>query len=311
MKPIESLLRREADSPEFQSLVSQFGNLLDECVNFGTHVFEWCLEHPKKDHSDLTSFLLFRHLLEMLDGISVLIRQRCADPSFLLLRSGIESLLGLEYILKEDSERRAMSYEVVHVHKKLSMYLKLDPKSQVGKDFRKTLSKDVISKDMKLPELDILKLVNNLKNLLESPEYAPIEQEWQELKKTGRSFEWFSLFGGPLTIQQLADRLGHSSWYEILYRPFSGETHATNSIHHLDKDEDGLPALHGLRYPQNLQQATSLSLSFAFTAYRLMLSSYIPERQSDFNSWYLAEMRSGYLALLQDKIKINFKSTNP
>jgi hypothetical protein len=63
---------------------------------------------------------------------------------------------------------------------------------------------------------------------LRSERFAPIEAEFQTVKKkTGRNPAWYSLFGGPPSLEQLANRVGLSLSYELLYRHWSEAVHST------------------------------------------------------------------------------------
>jgi len=308
MEAHKDVLCREIEPKEYKDLLIQIAEIIEECVNFGTHILAWCSKKPKKDGSDLTITLIFRHFIESLDAITVLIKHGCADPTEPLLRSIFEALIGLEYILEKDTVQRALSYEVAHAHRKISLYKKIDPTSEQGKQFKKVLSNDSILKNIILPTFDANKLTANLEKMLKKPQYIRIDEEWQNYKEANkRSPNWFSLFGGPKNIIDLAYHVNRGGLYEFLYRIWSQSVHVTGVIKNITKDEFGNGAIIGLRNPKNIQIHSSLSLGMIMIAYNKMIRYYIPDKEKYFKEWYTKNIREWYLQLSSTKsiIKID------
>src|SRR4051812_25466083 len=67
IEPVPGLLSREMPSPEAAGFMGGLADLLERCVNFGTHAFVWCDAATAKDaglhHAPI--LLLYRHALEM------------------------------------------------------------------------------------------------------------------------------------------------------------------------------------------------------------------------------------------------------
>ena len=308
MEAHKDVLCREIEPKKYRDLLIQIAGTIEECVNFGTHILAWCSEKPKKDGSDLTITLIFRHFIESLDAITVLIKHGCADPTEPLLRSIFEALLGLEYILEKDTLQRALSYRVAHAHRQISLYKKLDPSTDQGKQFKKILSNDSAVKNIALPVVDVNKLIANLENMLKKPQYVSVNTEWQNYKEANkRNPNWFSLFGGPKNIIDLAYHVNRGGLYEFLYRIWSQSVHATGVIRNITRDEFGNGAIIGLRNPKNIQIYSSLSLSMIIVAYNKMIRYYIPDKEKDFQEWYTKNIREEYLQLSSTKsiIKID------
>lgn len=308
MKANKDVLCRELEPKEYKDLLIQITGIIEECVNFGTHILVWCSEKPKKDGSDSTIILIFRHIIENLDAITVLIKHGCADPTEPLLRSIFEALIGLEYILEKDTLQRALSYKVAHAHRQISLYKKLDPTTDQGKQFKKILSNDSSLKNMVLPDVDTNKLIANLENMLRKPQYISVNKEWKNYKKANKGNpNWFSLFGGPRNINTLAYHVNRGGLYEFLYRIWSQSVHVTGVIRNITRDDSGNGAIIGLRNPKNIQVYSSLSLSMSIAVYAKMIKYYNPNKEKDFREWYIKNIRECYLDLSSTKniIKID------
>ena len=91
--------------------------------------------------------------------------------------------------------------------------------------------------------------------MLAEPDFQPIEQEWQSLKaKRKHDPEWFSLFGGPQSVRDLAIRVKWAGTYEFLYRTWSNEVHAGRAMESIGR-RNGIIVMRPIRHPEELQQA--------------------------------------------------------
>jgi len=120
------------------------------------------------------------------------------------------------------------------------------------------------------------------------------EAEYQRLRSAGtHKPRWYSLFGGPKKLEQLAHKVGLTAVYQVVYRILSGLTHGTDIIQ--GKISPG--GIHQIRLPRDAQTVTQNAMTFAFELYRSFIRYYVPERERDFDDWYFREVRTIYTAL--------------
>jgi len=302
-QPVSNILIREFDDPQVVKRLGQFSDSIEEAVSFGTHIIKWCLEdipESKRDDAHLVPILLFRHALELLDSISILVRPGSIDPSKIILRGLLETVMSIEWILQADTNRRAMAFWVWHAHHNLRIYEKLDPASNSGKQFRSKLKKDRYGKNLSIPQIpDLQQMTKNLNNLLTKPAYAQAELEYQRLSQGRRKNpDWYSFFGGPPNREQLADKIGLSGIYEVLYRNWSDVTHGTDVIKgKLSSPGKGQIEIVQIRFVKDVQTVTQNSLSLALQLFVSMIKYFAPNREKDFENWYASEIRDSYNAL--------------
>lgn len=196
------LLVSDDERRKFEKACTEFSAFFDDCNACLIHAFNAAHEAAAKSNEQyhVTILLLVRHVIESLDGVSILVFKGGSHPCQPLLRSALEAVLGILYILEGDTKRRALAYQVAHAHKRIKFHEKLDPTTDAGKDLRDLLKDDpCLEVFNKLPRVDYPKLIQNLKGMLAAPDFQPIEQEWQTLKKKRKNKEpeWFNLFGGP------------------------------------------------------------------------------------------------------------------
>ncbi len=304
--PVEDILPTSIDNKEVEELLDQFANAIREAVNYSTHVFKWCAEIPGDD-TFLPVFLSFRHVIGLLDAVSILIKSACVDPCELLLRGVLESSFNILYILQENTNRRAMCFLVWYFNERLKLYEIVDPTTPSGRQFQTAIRKDRLVGQMKITEFDNLaERKDNLKRLLNKPLYRDIEEEYQ--KSRGCVKHWYSLFGGPKTLEQLANELELSGLYNVLYRSWSGAAHGVEIIEgKVSSAETGETLITQIRNIEGAQRVTSISLSLIIEILKNIIGHYRPDKNSDVGQWYFLKLRDFYHKISSGKQLIAVK----
>lgn len=305
-QPIEEVIPRTPSSAEVSKVLGRFADLIEETVNFGSHVLKWHLEAARGGDETAPVTLSLRHILELLDCVSINIRHSSAEPCKLLLRGALESYFSVAYILEADTKRRAMAFMAVYANQRLKGYRKLDPTTQQGKEFQNLLKEDRIAGNMviSIPPSLVQSSIANLESLLKKPDYKDANAEYQRLKKAGmKNPYWYSLYGGPTNIEKLAEHLQLAAMYHILYRQWSSSTHGTDIIQgKISRSSTGQTEILQLRLPTEAQVLTVLAVSIALSIFQLFIRHYSAERSVDYKNWYTMEIRATYMRLTEDKI---------
>lgn len=300
-KQFEPLLYRELRKIEAKGVIEIASPLLQEEVNYATNAFQRCQASSTgtKDE-DLPLLVSYLHVIEMTDGIEVLVSQNCPIPAVPLLRSSFEALLTIDYILEADYQLRAFAWLVCYVRDRLGEYEMLDHSLPRGKEFFAMLETDKASKYMKLPSFpNLAQAIQNLKSLLiNNPNYQVADSEYQSLKsKRKRKPNWYSLFGGPSNLRELARHLNRGAQYDILYRYWSRVTHADDLSRFLTKTDEGYPGIKPLRNPEELKQVSRIASTFILRATRKILGKFRAGEMASLRKWYVREARGRHLAL--------------
>ncbi len=299
-KPFEPLLYRERARVEAKKTIDIASPLLQELVNYATNAFQRCqAASTGEPHEDLPVLVSYLHVIEMTDGIEVLVSQSCPIPAIPLLRSSFEAQLTIDYILEADYQRRSFAWLVCYVHDRLSSYEMLDPSHQRGEDFAASISVDEISGFFSFPQFpDLPNAIQNLKSLLGKPNYQLVESEYQRVKrKNKRKPEWYSLFGGPNNLRELSRHTGHAAKYDGLYRYWSRIIHAGDLSRFLTRTSEGSPAFEPLRNPKDMEVVSSLAAWVILHATRKLLGKFRTGETESLRRWYIQEVRDRYLTL--------------
>jgi len=305
-EPIEEFIPRQIEDPKLSEVLNKFSALIDETVNFGSHVFNWCFATIPGGVENIPIFLSYRHIFELIDSVSLLVKHSCIDPCKILLRAIFESTLSIEYILEKDTELRGMDFMVWYYHQELKILRLWDPDDQLYKEFRKKLKGSKMFGNRELPDFPLIKEeIVKKREILKKPRYIESQREFLCFKrKEGRAPRWwFSLHNGPRDIEELAEHLGRLDAYIILYKQWSSVVHGIDIIRgKISIDESGRVAVWQIRSPRDAQTITQLAVSFALTNIRNFVDQFIPNKKQEVSKWYVKEIRDLYLGLIEKEI---------
>lgn len=270
--------------------------LLQEVVNHATHAFIRCQPHATGEMGvDFPVFILYRHIIELTDSVEVLLANSCAPPTIPLLRSSLEANLGLEFILSgspEEFRQRARAWLCVYTHKRLQLYDLVEPDREIP---RKRRLRDKATG----PAVPARVAKENLARSLSDPDMVPIEREY---RRSRRYAAWYSLFGGPRNLRDLARQLGREDHYTHLYKYWSTYSHGGDASTGFIQSSSGGVAFNSLRSPEMLISAAELAVHFQVHATRLVIERYRPGES--LQKWYLEEVKPGQDALRSFKVEI-------
>ena len=290
MEPLDPFIPRQIEDKELEKILNAFSWGLDRVVDFGSSLIKWDVETARGQDDNLPITLSLRHFLELIDGTSILIKKASVDPSKLLLRGALETYFGLEYIFEKDTKQRCMSFLVWHAHKKLKTYKRLDSSTQQGKQLEQEIKKDDLLSDFSLPMIPRLAAaIDNLESMLRLPLYQQAEAEYQRLIGQGeKNPAWYRLFNGPSSIDELAKRLNLSSFYEVIYRDWSGPTHGTDILQgKIFRNATDTVDFVQIRYPKDAQSVVSWGITLSIRMFQTFIDNRLPDKKNEFKKWYL------------------------
>ena len=298
-KALETILYRDLSKVEAKDVIDIASPLLEELVNYSTNAYARCLTSASgEENEDLAVLMLYQHLVEMTDGVEVLIAQSCPTPAILLVRSSFEALISIEYILEADYARHSLSWFAGYVRQMLVSLKALDSSTTEGQDFQNAIQDDAWLDSDIMTRLDSFELetsedITNLHKLLGKPQFQAIEEEFANYKrKRKRRPEWYQLFDGPTNLRNLARHVRRHAQYDFLYRKWSRITHAQDMSRFLNTR---------LRDGSVIKEVATFSSCFILDGTRRTLGKLRPGE--DLGAWYKAEV--------QDRFRILTKARGP
>jgi hypothetical protein len=296
--PINEILPRELD-PELKRILNEFSTIINEFVNFGTHVFKWVIEGAKGTDEQMPLLMFFRDMLEKTDSISLLIMNSSTDPSKVILRSIFELNLYINYLVEKNFDDRSMAFLTCNAIRKKQLNKNYDKSKPEFERIRKLLEHDILISDPNflddLPSVE--PVLKSLNSLLNRQEYKIIVKEYERTKnKDHNNPEWYHLFNGPKNINELATYLKKPFLYELLYRKWSGSVHSTDIIQGKIVEKNGSLEIDGkvdteivqLRLPKDAQEVTAYTLLLLLNTFIVLRDTKIMEKNNEIKEWYLS-----------------------
>jgi len=144
------------------------------------------------------------------------------------------------------------------------------------------------------PSVEVQKSIDNLSDLLSRNQFKSIISE---IAKYKRRPNWYTLFGGPANIQQLAYHLKRHVHYDFLYRQWSNVAHAHDFSPFIAVTSTGEGGIRGIRNPEPIKEVSRFAATFMIDATILMLQEFRPGET--YSTYYEREVRPLFLRILK------------
>jgi len=259
--------------------------LLIEVINFGCLAFARWASKPSPQEHELAILFAYRQLIDLTDGIQILISESAPSPARLQLRGAFEALLSLRWITETDTEHRSYAY------------LTGDALGQIV-----YLERLRESKQRPGPDAWIDASISELQRRLQRPGWREAHAEFVAFKNAISSKRkkkrwwppWYAVYGGATDLAGLAAKCNSTYDYDLLYRPWSSVSHSTDITWQMNPDS----TLRRLRSPLHLKLTASLPVEFVYKAIKSVARYYGTPTDDELQEWYVSE-DDGRLAALE------------
>lgn len=293
--PVETVLNRDLSRVAVIERIESANKLLTELVNEGTRVFKRC-ESEASCVADDALLLLFIHIVEMADGVQVLVDRSCIAPAIPLVRSEYEADLAIQYILESDTAQRGLAWLLWDAYRRIEVNERFDGTTTVGAAYQAAWASDTEAVPLDFPRLApfAATAVAKMRAYIAHPDFAPVDAERTRLRAgKGRFPPWYGAFGGPPNLRELAKRLKSEGQYMTLYGQWSEVSHAHGPERFRRRDASADPTTRLLRDSSQFSEVVGFAASFLIRAIRLMLGKFRPSE--DIGPWYLRDVRPHFV----------------
>lgn len=286
--PIKEIVPREVPEKAKPTL-EWFCKILNETVDFGSNIMLWDANPKTNGEENVPPTMLLRHFIDIIDSISLLVKEGSGDTAKILARAALEVTLYMEYLFEKDSKKRAMAFLVEDTMKQIKIANKLNPDLPEGKQTYRLFNDEKLLTDAVADPKQMFSFVQEKKKLLQLPRFQEAYKEYQRLIRKGeRNPKWYSFYDGPKNIESLASYLRQKTLYEIIYRKWSGSVHGTDI--YVGKmntyPEENRIDIFQIRFIKDVQEVVSYSLIMSFKIFSRYILTRIPERQENYFKWY-------------------------
>lgn len=278
---------REQDE-NLKPILDLFANGIEKLVDFGLEIVNWDTEKLDASDEHLPPILFLRNYLEKIDAISILVRHSSIDPCKSLLRTALENIIYLEYLLQKDTEQRSISFLVWNSISQQKWAEKADGSSANYKQLLSKYKKDKFMREHTPPvHPDIEKIKTNGEQLLELDRYKSTHEEYERTRKKIKNPAWYSLYDGPENMDLLCTSVDLNAIYEVLYRIFSHSVHGNDVIQgKLLPDEDGKTYIAQIRFPKDAQSITQHCYNFCILIFKTYIERRLQGKMIKYVDWH-------------------------
>lgn len=273
--------------------------LIQSVVDYGTNLIPRCFRQSNRQIEDIVVLaVLLRHIVSMLDGVSVLVSQGCIYPAHLQVRSLFEAFISMEWILKGNTSKRALQYYVWNLRSRRMWALKFNSASTEHSDFIRKVDKykDSLLTRSQEYEAEVKLQSDSITNLLSKEPYHEVNQEFDRLRGSRRfDVPWYRP-NGPNSVSDMAERLGYGAEYEVFYSQYSQIMHASAQLNNVKLGKKGV-VFEPIRKLDRLRPLLNVGLGFAIKAYRTVLNRYRPEELQNFTRKYITDWQKEFLSI--------------
>lgn len=119
----DNLFYNVNNNSNVKNTIEQVSNVLASIITkFGELENEMCYGTSRKDDFiDIVVCLFIRKIMEQIDAINLLFSTGSFTQTQIILRSLVENIVGLKFILKEDIQKRASAYWLEHHYQEIEM----------------------------------------------------------------------------------------------------------------------------------------------------------------------------------------------
>lgn len=282
--------------------------LLREMVNFSSHALRWTEEGMATLPKDVgwAPLRLHYQVIEMVDGVEVLLREACAYPAMGPLRSAFEADLYLGAIHSHpDFNAASLTWLVGQV------------KRHIG-DLRRK------SPDYGLPKTKIVvcdrmddNLYREIKQSIEGLERALAEPHLRAIAAQAR-LPWYRALWGANSLRELSTKLDEQAQdpadrirakaYKFLYGRYANTLHGSDFERMFRAGEDERPWIAALRNPTAMAEVARVAAGMVLDATRLQVRRFRPDKENELVEWYATKVRDRFMTLSTMDVKVNWIS---
>lgn len=302
----DDLMPDDGERARFHEAFRRMADAVGACLRS----FLWALEEVRgaayddgRDTHAVPLMLMF-DFAEAIDGVSVLARGGSAKNCPQLLRTALEVELSLRYMMehKDTYEQRCHAYEFYHHRDKLKWAHRCDPGSQVGRQLRAELAGDPFADIFDVTGIDPAEVARDHDARMNSPRYTGVKAELARMK-AGKIKDggWFSLWGGPKNVRDLAIHLRRGALYEALYRGWSSVTHGEGAVKRVTGKQGDEVQLSPIRSPEGLTAMCRNACHLCNAMTLFVVGGLVPNLRDEMRCRYIESIQPGLVYI--DSVK--------
>jgi hypothetical protein len=190
------LLDREHVVEDIAKHLKPWTDLIHDLASYGSNLVPRCYGSSEKSLTEMVVLaILLPQAVAMLDGVDILLANGSAHVANLQMRALFEASVYIDWILLNDSERKAQYYYVHNLRRKRVWALRTQPGSEESKDFLNMLEKVGIQISDEV-RVSAAQRIQEIDRIISQPIFAPISSDIEKSRR-GKKFDpaWYVPLG--------------------------------------------------------------------------------------------------------------------
>jgi hypothetical protein len=292
------LLDRERASADVKQHLSPWINLLRDVTNYGTNLIPRCFSSSEKKLKDVVVIgILLRQAVAMLDGVEILLSQGAVHAASLQMRALFEAYVYMEWMLENDTEKKAHYYYVHNLRRKRLWADRAQPGSRAATDFAAIMGNLMVQPDQQAQE-EAKDQIGQIDKLLSRAEFSQINQDFDLRRKGNRDPAWYIPLGQK-SLAAIIRAIKKESLY-VFYSLASEVMHVAAYDPHV-KFKDEKVTFEPIRYLKRFESVLRFSISVAILTYMRILKEYRPGELPAFGRKYKENWQKEFMNFLNIK----------
>lgn len=305
---------------DIKKIIKQAGDVFDSVITkFGEVECKMAIGNSRNnDYVDTVIILFIRKIMEQLDSINVLYSVGSFETAQIILRSLFENIVELEFILKEQTSKRAAAYFLEHHYQELDMReIYYNPESKYAQSIIAKKGKDEFDKDCKKIEqkreaLERLIKSNSVFQEIDISRKRKLISKGKQNKNKKIYIQWYEVCSNITSIYGLMKETGYKNYYDSIYGGLSFEVHGLNAAMGISVNKNEL-SLKWIRNPENgsttFDLACGLSVKALHKIYQYL--GYGINEMMEFKSYFENyEKKRDYASRALDTIQITSENNS-
>jgi hypothetical protein len=297
---LKKLLDREKHKTDVKQYFSSQIDALTDMVNYGSWLIPRAYDSSKKKLEDVIIItVLLKQVVTMIDAVEILVSNGAVYPAFLQARAGFEASLYIDWILKEEADKKARYYYISNIRHERLWALRIIEGTTEQQEFTIEVKDLAPYRNFKNSNIQHMaqERLSEIDRILNQDNFKPINDELEMLKKKRkREPYWYQPLLKAISLKRIAKAVERGSEYVYLYEIGSKITHAASYRNHIQFSKGGKFAFEPIR---NLREIDTL-LRFAMGAvlintYKSILSKYRHGELQNFAHKYQNYWRQSFL----------------
>lgn len=305
--PHPAILNREEPRAIAKQHFGRQTALLQDLADYGSNLIVRAFESSQKGMAEIVVCgVLLKQMVAMIDASEVLLSAGCGHASFLPARTAFEASLYIDWILKADSERRAIRYIVGNYRDERLWARRAIPGTIEEKATSRIAAMLGLDFQAERPTLatDARNHLAEVNRILAQSDLKTIDKEFTTARgNRKRDPEWYEL-DGLKSIRQVAENVGRLPEYEFFYAKGSQVTHTGSYKDHI-RFRSGQVHLLPIRHLADVNMLLNFIVTVAISTFKKILERYRPGESGAFAKKYLEDWRDPFKNVTS--VKYEFK----